>query len=167
MKFISRVLLFALACAPVLALESDRDQPVEIESDAARFDEQQGTTSYTGNVRLTQGSIELLAARIDLISLKGEITELVAMGQPAHYEQLPAPGAEKLIARGNTIRYLLAKDLIELIGQASLSQEGTTLSGGQILYDVREHVLRASGGDGSQERDRVRVTLPPLGSREE
>lgn len=160
-------LVSCVLSAPLTALESDRDQPVQIESDSARFDEQQGVTSYSGNVRLTQGSIELLADRIDLISENGEIVELVATGAPAHYEQLPEPDAQKLIARANSIRYQLSQDLIELVGQASLSQEGTTLSGGQILYDVRQHVLRASSSEGSETRDRVRVTLPPLGGREE
>lgn len=157
-----------LSAYQAVALESDRDQPVEIESDSAAFDETSGLTSYRGNVRLVQGSIELLADLIELYSENEQIVELVATGNPAYYEQLPEEGAEKLIARGNTIRYQLNDDLILLEGSASLSQQGTTLSGGSILYDVRQHILRASAENGAQStQERVRVTLPPLGGSRE
>lgn len=159
------VFLIATFSSQLLALESDRDQPVEIESDSAEFDELGGLTTYSGNVQLTQGSIELLADEIQLRTLDGQIVELVAVGNPAQYEQIPDPDSEKLIARGNKIRYLLEDDLIELSGSASLSQQGTTLSGGTILYDIRRHSLRASSESDEQvTTERVRVVLPPLGS---
>ena len=152
---------------PMLALETDRDQPVEIEADSAEFSESEGLTVYSGNVRLVQGSIELLADEIQLRTLDSQIVELVALGSPAQYEQLPELGADKLIARSDTIRYLLEEDIIELSGSASFSQQGATLSGGTILYDIREQKLIAnSGPDGpvTTEVERVRVVLPPLGS---
>ena len=162
------IVLIAFLSLPLLALESDRDQPVEIESDTAEFDELGGLTTYSGNVQLTQGSIELSADEIQLRTLEGQIVELIALGNPAQYEQIPDPDSEKLIARGNRIRYLLEDNLIELSGSASLSQEGTTLSGGTILYDIRRHSLRASSESDEQiTTERVRVVLPPLGSEPE
>jgi lipopolysaccharide export system protein LptA len=161
------IVMFLLLATPLsaLALETDRDQPVEIESDSAEFDELGGLTTYRGNVRLLQGSIELLADEIQLRTVSDQIVELVALGNPAQYEQLSEPNVEKLIARSNRIRYLLEDNLIELSGNASLSQQGTTLSGGTILYDVRKHILRASSDTSEQDtKERVRVVLPPLGA---
>lgn len=164
-KQLLAALLIALFTQQVFALESDRDQPVEIESDSAEFDEQAGLTTYRGNVRLIQGSIELLAEEIQLRMVDNEIVELLATGAPAQYEQLPEPDSEKLFAKGNRIRYLLDQNLIELSGNASLSQQGTTLSGGTIMYDVRQHTLKASSsGSDQNSTDRVRVVLPPIGS---
>ncbi len=164
-KIIIFMLLVIASPLSLIALETDRDQPVEIESDSAEFDELGGLTTYRGNVRLLQGSIELLADEIQLRTVSDQIVELVALGNPAQYEQLPEPDAEKLIARSNKIRYLLEEDLIELSGNASLSQQGTTLSGGTILYDVRQHILRASSDTSEQDiTERVRVVLPPLGA---
>lgn len=166
----SKLLYFLLLTSLVglqaaYALESDRDQPVEIESDSAEFDDNAGLTTYRGNVRLIQGTIELLADEIQLRTEDDEIVELIASGRPARYEQLPEPDAEKLIAQSNRIRYLLDQDMIELSGNASLSQQGTTLSGGTILYDVRKHILKASSDSSEQNTtERVRVVLPPLGS---
>ncbi|MBT5331677.1 MAG: lipopolysaccharide transport periplasmic protein LptA [Porticoccaceae bacterium] len=158
--------LFILLLAQLSsALESDRDQLMEIESDSAEFDELAGLTTYSGNVHLIQGTIELLADEIQLRAENDQIVELIATGGPARYEQLPELGAEKLFAQSNRIRYLLDQDLIELSGDASLSQQGTTLSGGTILYDVRQHILKASSGATNQNStERVRVVLPPLGS---
>lgn len=159
------ILILGISAQMGYALESDRDQPVEIESDNAEFDEVAGLTTYRGSVHLVQGSIELLADQIQLRTENGEIVELIATGNPAQYEQLPEPESEKLFAQSNRIRYRLDQDLIELSGEASLSQQGTTLSGGTILYDVRQHILKASSQDSAQNTtERVRVVLPPLGS---
>ena len=159
------VFIFGISFQAATALESDRDQPVEIETDSAEFDELAGLTTYRGNVHLIQGSIEVLADQIQLRTENGEIVELIATGNPAQFEQLPDPESEKLFAQSNQIKYLLDQDLIELSGNASLSQQGTTLSGGTILYDVRQHILKASSeGSAQNTTERVRVVLPPLGS---
>lgn len=164
-RFFCLTLMLTTSAQTAYSLESDRDQPVEIESDSAEFDEPAGLTTYRGNVLLVQGSIELLADEIQLRTENDEIVELIATGSPAQYEQLPEPDSEKLYAQSNRIRYLLDQDLIELSGEASLSQQGTTLSGGTILYDVRKHILKASSDGSTQNtKERVRVVLPPLGS---
>lgn len=158
------VLIGIFLIPPVTALESDRDQPVEIEADSAEFNEPEGLTTYIGNVRLIQGSIELLADEIQLRTVGDQIVELIALGRPAQYEQIPEPGADKLIARSDTIRYLLEDDLIELNGNASFSQQGATLSGGTIFYDLQEQKLISGDNQTTTEIERVRVVLPPLGS---
>lgn len=154
-----------LASGLSLALESDRDQPIEIESDRAEFRELEGITTYSGNVRMSQGSILLTADEISIYSEDGEVNRLVAVGRQAYYEQLPAPDQEKVIAKGNTIEYLLNEDIINLSQNASLTQEGATLKGDLITYDVRNHLLRANSQPGTSPdtNDRVRVTIPSLG----
>ena len=92
------VLIGIFLIPPVTALESDRDQPVEIEADSAEFNEPEGLTTYIGNVRLIQGSIELLADEIQLRTVGDQIVELIALGRPAQYEQIPEPGADKPVS---------------------------------------------------------------------
>jgi lipopolysaccharide export system protein LptA len=149
---------------PATGLESDRQHPLHIESDHAEFDETAGLTTYRGNVRLSQGSIGMMA---DVLYVKVEadrIVELIAIGSPAQYEQLPEPDTEKMVAQAEQIRYDLVDEVIELRGSASLSQQNATLLGGMIFYDVRNHRLQASADpDRADGSDRVRVTLPPLG----
>lgn len=150
------------------ALESDRDQPIEIESDRAEFHELEGYTIYSGNVRLSQGSILLEAAEISIYFENGEVYKLVATGDRAYYEQLPAENEGKVVAQANTIEYLLQGDLINLVQNASLTQDGATLNGELITYDVRNHLLRANNHSNqeSTESGRVRVTIPSLGDED-
>ena len=58
-------LLFTLMGLPLshgaMALDSDRDQPIQIVADVAVRDELAGKTRYEGNVVLTQGSLVILS----------------------------------------------------------------------------------------------------------
>jgi len=166
--FLAALASALLLCTNVLALESDRDQPIEIESDRAEFHELDGYTIYSGNVRLSQGSILLEAAEISIYFEGGDVYRLVATGDRAYYEQLPAENEGKVIAQASTIEYLLQDDLINLIQNASLTQDGATLNGALITYDVRNHLLKANNRNNNQESsdngNRVRVTIPSLGT---
>lgn len=142
------------------ALPDDHDQKVEIESETAEFREAEGLTIYTGNVHLKQGSILLRADTLTAFVESGQVHRLLAEGD-AYYEQTPEIGSEKVVARGKTIEYLLADDIITLNQNASLTQEGATLNGNLITYDVKNHLLKANSLPGSGD-DRIRVTLPPM-----
>ena len=61
-RWLSAWLLIVAACAS--ALDSDREQPIQIEADEAVRDEMVGETRYEGNVVLTQGSLRITADRI-------------------------------------------------------------------------------------------------------
>ena len=162
-------ILFIAALLPaiVFSLESDRDQSIYIESDRAEFHELEGYTVYSGNVRLSQGSILLEAAEISIYFVDGNVYRLLASGDRAYYEQLPAENEGKVVAQASTIEYLLQDDLINLIQNASLTQDGATLNGELITYDVRNHLLKANSRSDEQESGesgRVRVTIPSLGT---
>ncbi len=147
-----------------LALPEDSEQPIEIESDTAEYRDLEGLTIYQGNVRLIQGSLEVEADRIALYSSDNRLLRLLAEGNPARYSQLITLDGEVVTAESRQIEYRLEEGLLSLTGNARLTQQGTTLSGSQILYDVERHVLQASSAtdsaDGTPER--VRVTIPPI-----
>lgn len=156
------VFLLALMLAiPALALVSDKDQPIQIESDSAEYREPEGLTIYIGNVRLTQGSILIQADRITLRDSEGELAMLVAEGAPAAFEQTVNVAGDRVIAQSNHMEYNRLEAILTLSEDARLTQQGgTTLSGNQIVYDVQRHVLRATS-QGESSQDRVRVTIPP------
>ena len=79
-----------------IGLESDRDQPIQIESDRAEFRELEGLTIYSGNVKMSQGSILLMADEVAIHSKDGNVSHLTATGNRAYYEQLPAAGEDKI-----------------------------------------------------------------------
>ena len=154
----------ALIASPLYALPDDRDQVIYIDSQSAEFQEIEGTTVYSGNVSLKQGSILLKADRLTIYVDAGKVSRLLAEGN-AYYEQIPEIGADKVVAQGESIEYLLENDVITLNQNASLTQEGATLNGNRITYDVRNHLLRANSQPGSL-NDRIRVVLPPTSGEE-
>lgn len=86
------------------------------------------------------------------------MTQIVATGRPARYQQKPSPDEGPIIAQANRLEYNIAQDTLHLIENASLQQEGSSLSGNRIDYDVKKSVVKA-GGDASQ-NERVKMVIP-------
>ena len=145
---------------PAGALPEDRHQAIEIESREAIREETRGLTVYNGDVTIQQGSIRIDADRVTVHSEGNSITRIVCIGRPARYQQQPEPDSGLVIASGNTIEYNLGTDIILLTGNAALEQEEATLTGERIQYDLKQEVIRATGGEGSGQ-DRIRMVIPP------
>jgi lipopolysaccharide export system protein LptA len=163
-KFITGIAIYAALCAMLLsgaaaALPTDPQQPIEIEAGSAMRDERQGLTVYEQDVTIRQGSILINADRVSVHTVGNQVHRIVATGRPANYQQQPKPGDSPVVARANTIEYQLASDQIQLLGNASLEQAGTTLTGNRIDYDLRQEIIRASGDDTGG--GRIRMVIPP------
>jgi len=155
----------ALLAGSAMALPSDPQQPIEIEAGSAMRDERQGVTIYERDVTIRQGSILINADKVTVHSAGNQVDHIVASGRPAHYQQQMKPGESPVVARAGTIEYQLAADQIHLVGDASLEQDGATLTGNRIDYDLRQEVIRASGDNA--EGGRVRMVIPPDQQRSE
>ena len=164
---ISGLLTFS---STVMALTSDRNQPIELEADSADIDDLKGISIYTGNVILTQGSMVIKAYRLTLYNDKNrELEKAVAIGNDnklATFKQRPEGKNEDLKARASTMIYFLKKDKIHLLKKAHVRQGGDTFSGDKIIYDTKKETVIASSQkdkDGKiiQTGNRVRVTIKP------
>lgn len=163
------IIALGLATQPALALESDRNQPINISADALNIDESAGTAVYTGTVEVDQGSMQLRSQRVELErGENGGLSRLTARDGDdgrAYVEQKPSP--EEPLARGwgETIIYHAGERRVELIGNAELHQSGDTFNGGYVEYflDTRQINARGSRSAESQEDDggRVRMQLTP------
>lgn len=151
--------VFLLSAAPCLALSSDRDQPIHIQSDTAERNEKKGITIYTGKVQMNQGSMRILAEKVTIHSVDDQVDKIIAIGSPAHYQQQPSPDKETVIAKGNTIEYFLEKEEILLLENASLKQQGTSMTGKRIRYDIKASQVNAVGGNSAQEQ--IHMVIPP------
>src|SRR3972149_1768737 len=60
-----------LACIPACFAErADRDKPLSLEADQVLIDDMLQTSTFTGNVRLTQGTMLILGDRIEVVKHK-------------------------------------------------------------------------------------------------
>lgn len=142
------------------ALPEDRRQPIEIQSLEAIREETKGLTVYTGNVTIVQGTIRIQADKVTVHSDKNKVNKIVGIGKPAEYQQQSKPDSAPVVARGNSIEYNLVSDIILMIGDASLRQEDSILTGERIEYDLKKEVIRAKGGSNTG-RERIRMVIPP------
>lgn len=170
MNLFKRFLLYAalaLGCynSPAFGLASDRAQSITIMSDSAERNEQKGTTTYAGNVIMEQGSMRIDAEKVVIYNTKNKVTKIIASGTPARYQQKPSAKEGLVVAQAFRIEYNIADETLHLINSAFLKQEGTSLSGKRIDYDVKQSVVKA-GGD-KQQKERVKMVIPARALKQE
>ncbi len=157
------LLIITLIPAWASALPSDREKPIEIESNSADIDNKKGISIYRGDVVMTQGSTRLMGDTITIRNNKNrEVTKVIAEGKRAYYEEQQEGEAGVLKAWGETIHYDMAGDHIELIKQAQLTQKGDTFKGEKIDYNLKLQTVSAQGKpvkNGSE--GRVKMVIQP------
>ena len=144
----------------LVALPSDREQPIHISADSAIREDKLGITRYDGNVVLTQGSLVIHAERLIIQQNGGDATTITALGDPATLEQIPALDKAAITAQAREMIYTQRDELIQLKQGARIEQEGAILTGGLIDYLMAEQRVRAVS-DKSDSKGRVEVVIPP------
>ncbi len=158
------LLLMLLLGGKANALPSDREQPIHISSDSAQRSQKTATTTYTGNVVLDQGTLHIEADKLIITqSTDGALSKVRALGKPARLSQRPSIDKQVMRARGETIDYLPAEQLLLLIKDASIDQDGTVINSGEIKYLIAEQIVKAktNASNANSENQRVQVVIPP------
>lgn len=149
------------------ALSTDSDQPIEIEADSAELDDQKGVTVYTGDVVVVQGTIRMTGQKMTVYyNEKKDLDTVIMEGHPATYRQLPDNSKVYDEAEALRMEYYETKNLIVLIDQAVVKQEGLRFSGSRIDYDTLNSKIKAKGetkqdGGTNQGSGRVKITIKP------
>ena len=81
----------ALLCLsnPVISLPSDKDQPINIQSDRAEHSTRESgeVTVYSGAVIMEQGSMRLEGDIVTIYSKDRAVNKVISTGKPAYFEQ--------------------------------------------------------------------------------
>jgi len=147
-----------LSTTTVLALPSDQQATITVDADRAQINEKTGVTEYQGSVVIKQGTLLIEAAQVTIYSTDGQANKIICIGKPAHYQQQPNIEDGQVNAYADTIEYYLDKEVITLIKNARLEQQGSTLKGDHINYDLKAELVEARGSDNSQQR--VHMVIP-------
>lgn len=169
-----------LACAvlPAHAERADKDQPMNIESDALRYESQQQRSIFTGNVVVTKGTIVMRGAQL-VVTQDGSGVQSAVMkadgGKRAFFRQKRDGVDEYTEGEGQTIEYDGRKDQVHLVGNAEMrrlagSRLQDRVTGSTIVYNNVTEVYTVQGGGKAGDAGskapggRVRATLVPGGS---
>lgn len=135
-----------LATTTVFALSKDKNEPIQLEADRVHLDDITGVSVYTGNVKYTQGTISLLADEATLKKGEGGIEHVTAVGKPAVYTELPDGEEAPVTAKGNTIEYDAAKEIVTLTENASVEQKNDNFKAPLITYFRTTKIVESQGG---------------------
>ena len=121
-KFTILALILTLASNFAYALSSDRNQPIRIQADHFLGDEIKQTATYTGNVRVDQGTMRLTGKRLELVETAKGYHVGTLTGNLATFRQKRDPrirGVEEWISgHAQKIVYEEQTGVITLTGDA-------------------------------------------------
>ncbi len=154
------VFTILLACSHLaLALKSDAEQPVTIDSNTASYDDAKAISTYTGNVITVQGSLHIESDKLVIYFLQGEIEKMVFTGKPTTFRQRPAEGKEEIHGEALTGEYYPNTNKLVLIEEAVVSQGNNRSESRLIVYDSKNSVIKA--GEQSSDSKRVHSVFKP------
>jgi lipopolysaccharide export system protein LptA len=143
---------FLLAfCFPAAALRDDTSQQILINSASQSLDMQTNTITFTGNVVINQGSINVTADSV-VVKRQGneQGTEIIeAFGNPVRFSQKQDNG-KVVKGRSSKLHYDLKSEKLILTGKASLQQLNSSVTSERIVYLVKEQKMEASSSSGSK-----------------
>ncbi len=170
------LLLLSALVGSVRAEQADRDKPMNIESDALRYEDQQQLSTFTGRVVATKGTIVMRGARLE-VRQDASGNQFGVMhaepGKRAFFRQKREGLDEYIEGEGETIEYDSKTDMVRFLRRAEMRRlAGATVqdqvTGAVIVYNNTTEVYtvdsaQRAGGSG-QAGGRVRAILAPRGA---
>ncbi|MCP5162985.1 MAG: lipopolysaccharide transport periplasmic protein LptA [Hahellaceae bacterium] len=145
-------LLFTHASSQVLALTSQSDAPIRIQSDTAELNAEKDFAIYKGDVIVTQNGSMLKAEKVIIYRSNGALNKIEAFGDPAQFSQPADETNPEIHAYGKVITYSKDSDTLKLEQNARFVQKNNSITGDVIEYDTQKRIAKASGNKASKER---------------
>ena len=163
--------VLVVGAGPALAEKADRDQPMNAEADALRYDDARQTSVFTGNVVITKGSIVIRGAQVEVKQDAQGNQFGVVNGSPAFFRQKRDGVDEFIEGTAQRIEYNSQADTVRFIGNALLrrltgGRINDETTGALIVYNNATDVFTVDGGPSNKTpgnpTGRVRAMLTPV-----
>ena len=157
-SYIFLTLACLMATPHTMALESDRQQPLEVNADSTDGMLGDGVTTLSGHVEIKQGSLLIKADRAEVDKTDGKVREIKLLGDTASLQQeIEEQGLVRAWAR--SITYQVGSGMVVLTGNAEVNHPQYEVSGEQLRYDLN---LQHFEGNGNEDGNgRVHIRLDP------
>jgi len=153
-------ILLCLLCPglPLMALESDRQEPLEVSANSTDGTLGDGITTLRGSVDIRQGTLRITADEAEVMKIDGRVGAVTFRGQPAFLEQqIEEQGLVQ--ATANVIDYQVASGLVTLTGNADVKHPQYQISGELLTYDLNVQHFQGSGDENGN--GRIHILLDP------
>lgn len=142
----------------LVALESDRQQPLEVNANSTDGTLGDGITTLRGDVEIRQGSLHITADEAEVHKVDGRVSSVTFRGQPVFLEQeIEELGMVQATAK--VINYQVASGLVTLTGNADVKHPQYQISGETLTYDLNIQHFKGSGDENGN--GRVHILLDP------
>jgi len=143
---------------PLAALESDRQQPLEVKANSTNGTLGDGITMLRGEVDIRQGSLHITAEEAEVSKVDGLVSSVTFRGKPAFLEQeIEEQGLVQ--ATASVIDYQVANGLVTLTGEADVTHPQYQISGERLTYDL--NIQHFEGGADDNGNGRIHIRLDP------
>jgi lipopolysaccharide export system protein LptA len=160
-------LLLASTSNLVSAESADRDQPIDLEADSVKVDDAKQTSTYIGNVILTQGTLIIHAAKLIVTEDKQGFQHSTSLGNPTTFKQKLEGKNEYMQGSAQRIEYDGRMDKVQLYTKAWVKRGEDIVHGDYIMYDANAEYAEVIGGGSKAEAapgtptGRVRAIIQP------
>jgi lipopolysaccharide export system protein LptA len=150
-------LCLLLAAAPLQALKTDRQQPLEVNADSTDGTLGDGPATLRGQVEIRQGTLFIRADVANVTKTEGRVRHIELTGSPVHLEQeIEEQGL--VTARAARMEYEVASGVVTLTGAADVVHPQYHVSGERLVYDMNLQHFQGSSGDTD---GRIQIRLAP------
>ncbi len=159
---LSLLLAFSLPSG-LLAASSDKEQPILIDADKLEVRDDENISTYSGNVRLRQGSMLIHADRMVIHFNNNKDLVLMEMtGNPATFRQLNDNNRE-ILGQADKLDYHELESLLIFQDNARLESNGDTIESSMIRINTETDHIEAAGTEPDK---RVRMIIQPKSKKE-
>lgn len=154
------------AAAPAAAEKADREKPVNIGADQLTADDRNRTSTFDGNVVVTQGTLRMTAARVTVREDAQGFKSYVATGAPVSFRQKRDQAEDWVEGWAERAEFDDRTDMLRLVSRARLKSVQGEISGELITYDMGKELFQVTGAPGAPGAEaggssRVKATLLP------
>jgi lipopolysaccharide export system protein LptA len=142
------VAAFGIA-SPAFAEAADRDKPINFSGDSGDANMQARGGTLTGNVIITQGTLEIRANRIVFKQNADNSLSATAYGNPVAFRQKRDGVDEYYEAYAQRIEYDGSKEFLELFDRALLKRGQDEIRSNYVSYNAATELFKAEGRAGT------------------
>ena len=165
-KFLVAAMALFFSCA-ASAEKADREQPIDLEADSVTVNDAKKTSTYVGNVILTQGTLVIHADKLIVREDNNGFQHSTSFGNPTTFKQKQEGKNEYIEGSAQRIEYDGHMDKVQLYTKAWVKRGQDVVNGDYIMYDASAEYAEVIGGGAAAAgapdvpQGRVRAVIQP------
>ena len=153
---------FLLYTSSCIAEQADREKPFQLDADQVTIDDAKQISTFTGGVKLTQGTLQLLGDKVVVTQSRDGFTLATVYGKIASFRQKREGLNEYVEGSGERIVYDTRAETVDFYTQARVKRDLDEVRGEHISYSVKTEIFQVTGSSdssGNTPPKRVRAIL--------